>query len=290
MSQSVELPPTPPTHGLFGSAYMALRLASWGSWIYLLITLTPSGYRGIVAPFALYGIAAAIYTVVAGFAAMRGSIIGVRFGVCEIVVGTLTWAPFAYGGNVLTLHFGVGLLLGIGLLVLGFNAHSQHKRYRQIVVAQLDFNATLGVKHRQFPSKLLSSTAPDIYSRQSPLKAPLLSPPSTHNALVSVLTLAAVLEYDRTPIRLERAKAAAKQLLGDKCEDVIAGKFAETSQTSEWRSKLAELGACVASDSRLCQRVRECIEFILKDSGYLTPVGEQFLMSYDVAVGISGNK
>jgi hypothetical protein len=114
--------------------------------------------------------------------------------------------------------------------------------------------------------------------------APASRGPSSRAAVLQVLALTASIEPDLALPRLERARTAAKRLLGEKGAAEIEQELSSSVAISDVNQQLAQYAPSIANNPKLAESLRKCVEFVLKEDGGLTPSGKSFCSQYEATM------
>lgn len=102
-----------------------------------------------------------------------------------------------------------------------------------------------------------------------PEPRPAGPPPNATNpkaAAVQILALAANVEPDLAPARLEKARAAATRLLGEGSRADMDAWMASPLPVSDVAAQMADVSGLVGGNAKLAQGVIKCAQYALKDA------------------------
>ncbi|MBE7492007.1 MAG: hypothetical protein HS108_09680 [Planctomycetes bacterium] len=214
------------------------------------ITIVSYGVVAIAIAVLLLALAHLAFTVAAGLLAWKGRPAGLYMGISHIALGTLGSLEATLKGNL------------EGLALLGVTAG---------IVA-------LGIRD-------LRRLKPASAGRELPVRAQI----APEKAALAILALAASVEPDCSPARLERARKAALKLLGVEASGLITASLTTPIKVWDPAQQLHLMAQNLAGHEKVALNLVKCVRWVLNDGRDASEMAAWFCRAAEVALAGAGH-
>ncbi len=272
----------PPRYLGFGISFMLIY--GLGSLVLVILGVAMASLFGSAAAIiVMIGVAMLAYCVTAGVLCIKRNIVGVYMGLGLVALSLLgTLASFGNknssgGGNIFN------LMLNGGLVAAAVFDIKRHNTYKQL--SAMGYGMPMQRRPMQQPYEQ-QAYGQEYQQQPTPYQqpAPVQRGASPRAAVLQVLALTASIEPDFALPRLERARTAAKRLLGEKVAAEIEHELGSAVAISDVNEQLAQYAPSIANNPKLAESLRKCVEFVLKEGGEFTPSGSSFYAQYEATM------